>query len=320
MQPTPIPAASVFWWVLSGSCCRWSPSRATARIRKRSFTTESNDAGATSSQEDPRTPKGRAGADANAGLDAAKTEALAAARDGARHAADAEKFEDARAKDKETGVESAVRCVSTLARIAELGLVLCSLYFWRANCSFPSSAYSPASQATLGVSVPALNTARSRRSAALAIVAGVVLNAANAGAADTAAPACCAAIEVRSADLLLVGVVHGNKHSREPAQRQCAGATHDRRGIARIDVLSRAEADGGYSAEQGFATARRRGRGVSSESGRCTRLSKARWIANSVGQGEDKNNARQLWWWVLNFAVCFGILWLISRRRKAAQT
>lgn len=32
---------------------------------------------------------------------------------------------------------------------------------------------------------------------------------------------------------------------------------------------------------------------------------------------QDKNSARQLWWWVLNFAVCFGFLWLYSRRRKA---
>ena len=37
-------------------------------------------------------------------------------------------------------------------------------------------------------------------------------------------------------------------------------------------------------------------------------------------QPEDKNTARQLWWWVLNFAVCIGFLLLISRRRKAAQT
>ena len=43
-------------------------------------------------------------------------------------------------------------------------------------------------------------------------------------------------------------------------------------------------------------------------------------IARAAGQPNDKNNARQLWWWVLNFAVCFGVLWLISRRRKAAQT
>lgn len=43
-------------------------------------------------------------------------------------------------------------------------------------------------------------------------------------------------------------------------------------------------------------------------------------IAAGAGQPEDKNSARQLWWWVLNFAVCIGFLMLISRRRKNAQT
>ena len=42
-------------------------------------------------------------------------------------------------------------------------------------------------------------------------------------------------------------------------------------------------------------------------------------VAAAAGQSEDKNSARQLWWWVLNFAVCFGVLWLISRRRKSAK-
>ena len=34
---------------------------------------------------------------------------------------------------------------------------------------------------------------------------------------------------------------------------------------------------------------------------------------------EEKNSTRQLLWWVLNFGVCIGFLWLISRRRKAAE-
>jgi hypothetical protein len=38
-----------------------------------------------------------------------------------------------------------------------------------------------------------------------------------------------------------------------------------------------------------------------------------------AGPSDDRNSARQLWWWVLNFAVCIGFLWLYSRRRKAAQ-
>ena len=31
----------------------------------------------------------------------------------------------------------------------------------------------------------------------------------------------------------------------------------------------------------------------------------------------DKNSSRQLGWWVLNFAVCIGFLWLWSRRKSA---
>jgi hypothetical protein len=42
-------------------------------------------------------------------------------------------------------------------------------------------------------------------------------------------------------------------------------------------------------------------------------------IAADAAQPENKNSARQLWWWVLNFAVCIGFLWLYSRRRKAAD-
>ena len=42
-------------------------------------------------------------------------------------------------------------------------------------------------------------------------------------------------------------------------------------------------------------------------------------IDTADGPAEDKNSARQLWWWALNFGVCTGFLWLISRRRKAAQ-
>jgi hypothetical protein len=33
----------------------------------------------------------------------------------------------------------------------------------------------------------------------------------------------------------------------------------------------------------------------------------------------DSGQARQLLWWVLNFAVCIGFLMLYSRRRKAAE-
>jgi hypothetical protein len=42
-------------------------------------------------------------------------------------------------------------------------------------------------------------------------------------------------------------------------------------------------------------------------------------VADGGAKPDDKNSARQLWWWVLNFAVCIGFLMLISRRRKAAR-
>jgi hypothetical protein len=41
-------------------------------------------------------------------------------------------------------------------------------------------------------------------------------------------------------------------------------------------------------------------------------------IPGTPDKPEDKNGARQLWWWLLNFAVCTGFLMLWSRRRKAA--
>ena len=40
-------------------------------------------------------------------------------------------------------------------------------------------------------------------------------------------------------------------------------------------------------------------------------------VADAKLKPEDKNNARQLGWWVLNFAVCIGILMLWSRRKSA---
>ena len=43
-------------------------------------------------------------------------------------------------------------------------------------------------------------------------------------------------------------------------------------------------------------------------------------VAAADGKSEDGNSVRQLGWWVLNFAVCIGFLWLISRRRKSAQS
>jgi hypothetical protein len=42
-------------------------------------------------------------------------------------------------------------------------------------------------------------------------------------------------------------------------------------------------------------------------------------VAAAPGATEDRNSSRQLWWWVLNFAVCIGFLWMFSKRKKAAD-
>jgi hypothetical protein len=167
-----------------------------------------------------------------------------------------------------------------------------------------------------------------RRRGAPAILAGAFIFAgASAGVPETAAPATPPAprIEVRSADLLVVGVVHDDKMSIHVSRLNDNVPVRD----ASISLVLRgsthaavAEADGGYSLQSkdlklpGAAAVEFQ---ITQAAAHET-LKGTLDIADSAVQGEDKNNARQLWWWVLNFAVCFGILWLFSRRRKAAQT
>jgi hypothetical protein len=152
----------------------------------------------------------------------------------------------------------------------------------------------------------------------------LVLAAAAAAAWAADAPAL-PRVEVRSADLWAVGVVHGDKMSIHLSRLIDNAPVRD----ATITVVLRAtahattaETDGSYSLQTkdltlpgaaviefqvGFGGVRESLKGTLD-------------IAPAAGQPNDKNSARQLWWWVLNFAVCFGVLWLISRRRKAAQT
>jgi hypothetical protein len=132
-------------------------------------------------------------------------------------------------------------------------------------------------------------------------------------------------VEARSADLLAVGVVHGDKMSIHVSRLADNAPVRD----AAITVVLRgmvhpttAETDGSYSLQTkelslpgAAAVEFQVGQGAASAS-----LKGTLDIAAAAGRSDDKNSARQLWWWVLNFAVCFGVLWLISRRRKAAQT
>ena len=148
--------------------------------------------------------------------------------------------------------------------------------------------------------------------------------AACAAGASTEAPAA-ARVEARSADLLAVGIVHGDtmgihvSRLTDNAPVRDAAITVILRGTAHAAT---AETDGGYSLQTKDLTLP----GAAAVEFQVTQgaarssLKGTLDIADSGGRSEDKNNARQLWWWVLNFAVCFGVLWLISRRRKAAQT
>jgi hypothetical protein len=154
----------------------------------------------------------------------------------------------------------------------------------------------------------------------------LVLTAAAAWAVDAPAGApAVPRVEARSADLLAVAVVHDDKMSIhvsrliDNAPVRDAAITVVLRGTAHATT---AETDGSYSLQTkdltlpgAAAVEIQVSQGAAPES-----LKGTLDIATAAGQTDDKNNARQLWWWVLNFAVCFGVLWLISRRRKAAQT
>jgi hypothetical protein len=160
-------------------------------------------------------------------------------------------------------------------------------------------------------------------SAAVALTMALATFAATATwAADT--PAAVARVEARSADFLAVGLVRDDKMSIHVSRLMDNAPVRD----AAVNVLLRgtahpatAEVDGGYSLQTkdltlpGAANVEFQiSQGTVRES-----LKGTLDIAAVAGQTDDRNNARQLWWWVLNFAVCFGVLWLISRRKKAAK-
>jgi len=152
----------------------------------------------------------------------------------------------------------------------------------------------------------------------------MLLSAWSALGADTT-PAAAPRVEARSADLLAVGVVHDDKMSIHVSGLADNAPVRD----AAVSVLLRgttytavAEADGSYSLQArdlklpGAAVVE-----IHVVQGAAHEILKGTLdVAGAAGQSNDKSNARQLWWWVLNFTVCFGILWLFARRRKAAQT
>jgi hypothetical protein len=132
-------------------------------------------------------------------------------------------------------------------------------------------------------------------------------------------------VEARSADLLAVGLVRGNAMTihlsrlLDNAPLRDAAVTVVLRGAAHPAV---AETDGSYTLETpelavpGTAAVEFQ----VERAGARQSLKGTLQIASAAGQPEDKNAARQLGWWVLNFSVCIGFLWLVSRRRNSAKT
>jgi hypothetical protein len=131
-------------------------------------------------------------------------------------------------------------------------------------------------------------------------------------------------IEARSADLLAVGLVHDDRMTihlsrlLDNAPVRDAAVTVALRGAT---YPATAEADGSFTLQSKDLTLPGKAAvefQVAQAAVRET-LKGTLQVAGGAGQSNDKNSARQLWWWVLNFAVCIGFLWLISRRRKSGQ-
>ena len=157
-----------------------------------------------------------------------------------------------------------------------------------------------------------------------ALAASMGMSRTDAASTPAAAPSPAAPrVEARSADLLIVGVAHGDRMTLhlsrllDNAPVRDAAVTVVLRGAAHPAV---AETDGSYTLQTKDLTLP----GAAAIEFQVVRaaaqqsLKGTLQVAAPAGQSEGKNSARQLWWWVLNFAVCFGFLWLYSRRRKAA--
>jgi hypothetical protein len=121
--------------------------------------------------------------------------------------------------------------------------------------------------------------------------------------------------------LLAVGVVHGDRmtirlsRSIDNAPVADAAVTVVLRGVAHAAT---AETDGSYVLQTQDLTLPGAAAVEFQVAQAAARQSlKGTLQVAGADQPEDKNTARQLWWWVLNFAVCIGFLWLISRRKAA---
>jgi hypothetical protein len=133
-----------------------------------------------------------------------------------------------------------------------------------------------------------------------------------------------ARVEARSNELLAVGVVHDDRmiihlsRLADNAPVRDAVVTVVLRGTVHPTI---AEADGSYSLQSAdLALPGAAAVDIQvSEGASKNDLKGTLDIGSQPGVLDDKNSSRQLWWWVLNFAVCGAAVWLFTRRRKAAK-
>lgn len=132
-----------------------------------------------------------------------------------------------------------------------------------------------------------------------------------------------ARIEARSPRLLAIGVVHGDRLTIHVSRLQDNAPIHDAvltvrlRGTLHPTV---AETDGSYTLQTpdlslpgAAAVEFQVVQGPLRED-----LEGTLAAVGPIPAEPEKNSTRQLAWWVLNFSVCLGFLWLWSRRRKSA--
>jgi hypothetical protein len=131
-------------------------------------------------------------------------------------------------------------------------------------------------------------------------------------------------IEARSANLLAVGIVHGDRMTIHLSRLADNAPVRD----VQLNVLLRgvvhpavAETDGSYRVQtQDLGVPGAASMEFQVVQGQAREDLKGELVvADSRSKPEEKNSARQLWWWVLNFAVCIGFLMLLSRRKAAKR-
>jgi hypothetical protein len=130
-------------------------------------------------------------------------------------------------------------------------------------------------------------------------------------------------VEARSTDLLAVGMAEGDRMSIhlsrliDNAPVRDAAVSVRLRGVLHPTV---AQADGSYTLHAPELTlpGTAQVQFQVTEGGGKETLDGALQGSEVSRVPEEKNSARQLGWWVLNFAVCIGFLLLWSRRRKSA--